>query len=84
MDPGKTLFKPTPQPLKIWISKIMYNKFKNFLRESKQEFKRINWPSRQETVRYTLFVIGFSLVLAVFLGLLDFAFLYLLNKFFIK
>lgn len=58
--------------------------FKNFLRESRQEFKRINWPSRQETIRYTLFVIGFSLALAVFLGLLDFAFLYLLNKFFIK
>lgn len=61
----------------------MYNKLKNFLRESKQEFKRINWPSRQETVRYTLFVIGFSLALAIFLGLLDFTFLYLLNKFFV-
>jgi preprotein translocase subunit SecE len=62
----------------------MFQRFKNFLRESRQEFKRINWPSRQETVRYTLFVIGFSLVLAVFLGLLDFIFLYLLNKFLIK
>ncbi len=61
----------------------MYNKLKNFLQESKQEFKRINWPSRQETIRYTLFVINFSLVLAIFLGLLDFIFLYLLNKFFI-
>jgi len=61
----------------------MFQRLKNFLQEAKQEFKRINWPSRQETIRYTLFVIGFSLVVAVFLGLLDFIFLYLLDKFFI-
>jgi preprotein translocase subunit SecE len=59
----------------------MYNKLKNFLQESRQEFKRINWPSRQETIRYTLFVVIFSLVMAIFLGLLDFVFLYLLNRF---
>jgi preprotein translocase subunit SecE len=62
---------------------MKWQRFKNFLHEAKQEFKRINWPSRQETIRYTLFVIGFSLVVAVFLGLLDFVFLYLLDKFFI-
>jgi len=62
----------------------MFTKIKNFLQEARQEFKRINWPSRQEAVRYTLFVIVFSLAMAAFLGLLDFVFLILLNKFFIK
>ena len=49
-----------------------------------QEFKRINWPTRQETIRYTIFVIGFSVIMALLLGLFDFAFLSLLDKFFVK
>ena len=48
---------------------------KKFLEESKHELKRVNWPDRQTTVRYTVFVIGLSLALAVFLGIIDFAFL---------
>ncbi len=62
----------------------MFNRLKNFLQEARQEFKRINWPTRQETIRYTMFVVIFSLGMALFLGLLDFIFLFLLNKFFIK
>lgn len=53
----------------------MIGRIKNFFDESRREFKRVNWPSRQETTRYTLFVIIFSIVLAVLLGFLDFAFL---------
>jgi preprotein translocase subunit SecE len=41
----------------------------------------VNWPTRQETTRYTIFVIGFSLATAVFLGLLDFIFLQGLERF---
>jgi len=62
----------------------MFKRFINFLQEAKQEFKRINWPSRQEAIRYTLFIIVFSLAMAAFLGLIDFIFLILLNKFFIN
>ena len=62
----------------------MFTKIKNFLQEAIQEFKRINWPTRQETIRYTVFVLGFSTAVAIVLGLLDFTFLYLLKKFFIK
>ncbi|MBI2278981.1 MAG: preprotein translocase subunit SecE [Candidatus Brennerbacteria bacterium] len=51
----------------------------NFLQESKQELKRVNWPSREETKRYTLFVIAFSVAFAAFLGLLDYGFLNLLQ-----
>ncbi|KKS87590.1 preprotein translocase subunit SecE [Candidatus Jorgensenbacteria bacterium GWA1_49_17] len=57
----------------------MLSKIKLFLEESRRELKRVNWPSRQETTRYTLFVIGFSIVVAIFLGLLDFIFLQLLE-----
>jgi preprotein translocase subunit SecE len=53
----------------------MINRIITFLQESKQELKRVNWPTKDETKRYTLFVIVFSVVFAAFLGLLDFGFL---------
>jgi preprotein translocase subunit SecE len=53
----------------------MLERIKVFFQESKQELKRVNWPTRQQTIRYTLFVIGISAVVAVFLGFFDFIFL---------
>lgn len=53
----------------------MTSKIATFLQESKQELKRVNWPTKDETKRYTLFVIAFSLAFALFLGLLDYGFL---------
>jgi len=52
----------------------MFKKAVKFLKESRQEFKRVNWPTREETVRYTLIVIGISVAVAVYLGLLDYIF----------
>ena len=43
--------------------------------------KKVNWPTRQQTTRYTLIVIGVSLAVAMFLGGLDFIFTIILNKF---
>lgn len=57
----------------------MVNRLRIFLRESRQELKRVNWPTRQETIRYTLFVIGISLVIAIFLGVFDFIFIRILE-----
>lgn len=53
----------------------MFEKLKKFLEESRYELKRVNWPTREQTMRYTLFVIGLSVGTAVFLGILDFGFL---------
>jgi len=58
----------------------MFIKIKIFLQESRQEFKRVNWPTRKETMRYTLFVIGLSIALSIFLGLIDFIFVQVLEK----
>lgn len=57
----------------------MIGRLKIFLQESRQELKRVNWPSRQETIRYTLFVIGISILVAAFLGVFDFIFLRVLE-----
>ena len=53
----------------------MISRIKSFLQESRQEVKKVNWPTRAETLRYTIFVVVLSIVLALFLGALDFGFL---------
>ncbi len=58
----------------------MFQKLKIFLEESRLELKKVNWPSRKETTRYTLFVIGLSLGLAILLGAMDFALLKILGS----
>lgn len=52
-----------------------------FLKEVRIELKRVTWPTRQQTIKYTLIVIGLSLGVAAFLGGLDFLFTWLLDKF---
>jgi len=60
------------------------NKIISFLKEVNLEIKKVNWPTREETFKYTLIVIGVSLVTAIFLGGFDFIFTTLLNWFIIK
>jgi preprotein translocase subunit SecE len=57
------------------------SKIFTFLKEVRLEMKKVNWPTRQETIRKTLIVIGISVAVAAFLGTLDFVFTTLLNKF---
>jgi preprotein translocase subunit SecE len=51
----------------------------NFLRETQDELKKVTWPTRQEVIRLTLVVITVSLVVGLFLGVLDFSFTKLLG-----
>lgn len=51
-----------------------------FLNDVKLEMKKVTWPTKKETFRFTLVVILMSVVLALFLGLLDFGFVKFLNK----
>ncbi|OIO44007.1 MAG: preprotein translocase subunit SecE [Candidatus Nealsonbacteria bacterium CG_4_10_14_0_8_um_filter_35_10] len=52
----------------------------NFLKEVKEEMGKVNWPTKREVFKNTLIVTGISVVLAAFLGGLDFLFTNLLNK----
>lgn len=58
----------------------MFGKIKSYINELRQEFKRINWPSRGETIKMSVVVVVISLLVAVFLGALDFAFVTILEK----
>jgi len=59
------------------------NKIITFIKEAKEELLKVNWPSKKQTLNYTLIVIGVSLAVAVFLGGLDYIFNYLLKVFII-
>lgn len=59
-------------------------KIANFLKEVRLEMKKVDWPTKEETIRKTLIVIGISIVVAIFLGAIDFIFTTLLNKFILK
>jgi preprotein translocase subunit SecE len=53
---------------------IHMNKLTNYLKESVTEMKKVTWPTKKETYDYTLLVIGISIGVALFLGLLDYIF----------
>lgn len=59
----------------------MLKRITSYLREARDEVKKVVWPSKQQTIRSTLIVIGVSLGVAAFLGALDFIFTIILNKF---
>ena len=59
-------------------------KTKNYFKEVRIEMAKVKWPTRQETINYTVIVIAVSLAVAAFLGTLDFVFTYLLNIFILK
>jgi len=50
------------------------NKITNYIKESIAEMKKVTWPSKKETRNYTILVIGISIGVALFLGLLDYIF----------
>jgi preprotein translocase subunit SecE len=60
------------------------NKVTQFLLEAKAEMLKVNWPTKKQTVNYTLLVIAVSIVVAGFLGGLDWIFSYILKTFIIK
>jgi len=57
------------------------DKIITFFKEVKVELAKVSWPTRKQTVVYTLVVIGISLFMAVFLGLLDFGYKFIIDKF---
>lgn len=60
------------------------SKLGSFLKEVRVEARRVNWPTRQETLKNTLVVLGFTVVVALFLGAFDFLFTQFLERFFLS
>jgi preprotein translocase SecE subunit len=53
----------------------------NYLKETKAELKEVKFPSRSQTIVYTVAVIGLSIAVAALLGGVDFGLREALTKF---
>ncbi len=51
----------------------------NYLHNAQEELRKVSWPTRKETQNATILVIIVSLVIAAFLGALDYIFNYILE-----
>jgi preprotein translocase subunit SecE len=60
------------------------NKIIQFVQEAKEELLKVNWPSKKQTLKYTMLVVAVSLAVAGFLGGLDSMFGYILKAYIIK
>jgi preprotein translocase subunit SecE len=60
----------------------MFQRLVKFIKEVRNELKRVNWPSRDEIRGSTIVVIVIVLVLAVFIGLVDRALSFLVSLIF--
>ena len=54
-----------------------------FVRETISELRKVVWPSRQEATRLTLLVIAISVVVGIFLGLVDLGLNQVYTRFFV-
>jgi preprotein translocase subunit SecE len=54
---------------------------RGYVRESRDELRKVVWPTRRETLNHTLLVIGISLAVAAFLGVIDFGLTSVLQTF---
>lgn len=57
-------------------------KLGNYIKETRGEMKHVSWPSRRQTIAYTILVIAISIVTAVYLGVFDYIFSGLIKRFF--
>ena len=53
-----------------------------YVKQTRTEMTHVNWPSRQQTIRFTVLVILVSLATAALLGVSDFVFSKLLTLLF--
>lgn len=56
----------------------------NYFKEARVELAKVIWPTRQETTRSTIMVIGLSVFVAVFLGGLDILFTFIMRTFVLR
>lgn len=62
----------------------MFNKIMQFFQEAKGELSKVNWPTKKQTMNYTILVVAVSVAVALFLGGLDSFFAYILKTYIIK
>ncbi len=63
------------------MAKINISKY---VSDSWKELKNVSWPTKKEVKKHTILVIAISLVIALFLGVVDFLITLGIETFFIR
>jgi len=50
----------------------VFTRLRDYFIGAYSEMRKVTWPTKKQTIQYSLFVIGMSLVMMVFFGALDF------------
>ena len=50
------------------------SRLSNYITETMEEMKHVSWPTRNQTIMFTVLVIIISLVVAAYLGFFDYLF----------
>ncbi|MFH1473221.1 MAG: preprotein translocase subunit SecE [bacterium] len=56
-------------------------RFINYIRDTKGELKHVSWPTRRQSIAFTIIVIIISILSAAYLGIFDYLFSQILQKF---
>ncbi|MFH0755495.1 MAG: preprotein translocase subunit SecE [bacterium] len=49
-------------------------KILNYILETKEEMKHVSWPTKNQTIMFTIFIILISILIAIYLGFFDYLF----------
>ncbi|MFA6410391.1 MAG: preprotein translocase subunit SecE [Candidatus Buchananbacteria bacterium] len=50
----------------------IFDRLVNYIKSSHAELKKVVWPTKKEVTQHTILVIGISLGMAAFLGIVDY------------
>lgn len=54
-------------------------RFFEYIKETKGEMKHVSWPTKKQTVAYTILVVVISFAVSIYLGFFDFIFSKIVN-----
>jgi len=57
------------------------SKLINYIKDTRGELKHVSWPTRKQSIVYTVVVIAISILVSIFLGFFDYIFSLILQKF---
>jgi len=57
------------------------NRLINYIRDTRGELQYVSWPTRRQSIIFTVVVIVISVLASIFLGFFDYIFSLILQKF---
>lgn len=60
------------------------NRLINYFKDTRSEMNHVSWPTKEQTINFTLIVLGFAIFTGLLLGVFDFVFSALLKAFILQ